>query len=1627
MRIFNEGELNSTQKAIDIMLSMDVNSISHDRLFGMLSHVKLRREFVAVYLFMLSFLCERKDETRDHARWGVIDEENSPVVRCLTPEAGSIYYYLLKIEESRRRGGALRSEAARSVAISAAAMDESNRGTRGYSDWFTDFRRSVHDSPGKHLLPYVRDILLSWKGADLSGLAGLEKKRIEDMNNALDKGFRKTMRGMISALISELNEQGYRVSNEECKFPDDILKVGEEACIAAIEKIKTDKTAREADKLYGMIRMYYALDEQYGGEEAKVIPVIKGENMSIGQLDFMKEEHTALCLAIDKGDPLTILRHLAACRQMTREHLMTYKEDRTDCYSTDMTRDRLMELDYNMHLAGRDIMAEIPEIFNNCKTAGDIKALVPALAAMGRFIHAYGLGGIEFEQLLKELDEGGITYSQLHDLVRALRTEAHKIARKMNEDVRCIAQRFLPRMNFMDLTEEWQRIARSAERIVKEAWGMGTARDINDEERERIETSIIDTLVQDSTLPVFDSALMQTEAILGTGFTPENDALPDTSALPACEPIPDQFFRFGQNDVIPRNELLSKWSKKGLNLVKMTQMGMPVPPGVILSAGLLKHPEIFKSPEFREQVENEIAEIRKHSKYPDLKLLLYARSGSAFTLPGLLATIPNVGMNDAEAASLAASSGDAWFAYDTYAEFLRSYAINIFGIPRELFDEEVNIYDKDMLSPEQMKEVCGKYKRIIETRGKGAVIPENIIDQVMLAIDAVYGSWDSRDAREYRARHKISQEWGSVVILQKGVFGNLNTTEDGRVSGSGAAALRTFPDGRDVLQGKFRYRSIGDQLMSRAEQNYILMSNSEKQFENEQTLEELEPELYQRLLIYAYKLREIFGNNQHFEFTVEMGNIWLTQTNDDIVRDEYPEFGETDDIELIGRGHGVSGGALRGWVAGDTESANVLLEKYEREKPEGIDGVILFLDRVSPEMINKVPRGLHIVARTISVHAETLAQKEGITAVYGVVGMKRHEEDNCWYIGSRKMPDGMAISIDGHENGLLYHHSGGIFSGIVPLAKKTTDETEVERRSRRALSMASRMRDRELREEVMRKRGAALTLFEKEVLRQFAAYARGEKERKDIIRYLQNYRTVLDKAARAFEDIGPEPAGPEFKAAVTEKLDSLGLSFDLFSALEKHCFPLSEANREALRSVMHKLSIEPPAADEDGETVFLSAAGGEVKLRRTAGGLFEPPSVPLICNRPAKPVKLVSFEIDGVLDQWMYSSGSGYSEITSLFKALKNRGLEVVISTANPRIENIMDAWSEEYPEIGRYLDGWHCGAVHSGLEQYVTDKGYERGEIMHLGNNIFGEEDIHPSSSAYLHKQGFVAIMVGQNLEYEVKAGDVFKRRVDGYIPALTTHEDLLLLIGRWVKGYGFTDDPVLPAGASRPLITEKIKSDAEETGLSIPTNIYDGRYTLLVDYSLYKNGEEYDMDRRGYTAGNKHAGFGDRFNVETADTSNIDNLLAHIRAMMSDKKNPVSPGQIIVKVPCEFSDDALEKLKAEALGIRILRVDTTELKSIEDDEERRDLRFDLYAMMLSARGITAGDLACGNAVYRTLGFFLNTHYGDGEEDISKDLIAAIVSGDLRKVIKYDLSFRPSGKWAKPEYHIVSVTLVSA
>ena len=223
------------------------------------------------------------------------------------------------------------------------------------------------------------------------------------------------------------------------------------------------------------------------------------------------------------------------------------------------------------------------------------------------------------------------------------------------------------------------------------------------------------------------------------------------------------------------------------------------------------------------------------------------------------------------------------------------------------------------------------------------------------------------------------------------------------------------------------------------------------------------------------------------------------------------------------------------------------------------------------------------------------------------------------------------------------------------------------------------------------------------------------------------------------------------------------------------------------------------------------------------------------------------------------------------------------------------------------------------------------------------------------------------------------------------------------------------------RARVDAKEAARGTETMEGIPTR-KDEQYTLLVDNNIYRDKDEYEKDIAGYMLSDGRClGAGDRFNLKSVNTADVDNILAHIK----------DPKRTIVQISNSLSIEDVMRLLNRAPGIRIINVDTKDFKYDKEltDDARRDCRFDIYAMMLAARRITKEDIASQNSIYRVLSFMINTHFKDGSQNVAPLYIEALinVSANLDVIIKTNLSYKPIRRWNIPSYKAVSATLISA
>ncbi|MBF0485934.1 MAG: hypothetical protein HQL16_05420 [Candidatus Omnitrophica bacterium] len=1049
--ILSQKNLEASSKAIQVLLRLE-NARENQSLFGgtLFTLPEVAGPFEEVVSsYVLAHLKLFGAKTRA-ARDGRDSESLDGFSSEISSDTRNSYYYLMQSDALKRQGGAFAPDVDPQIFYYAKALDgDADYPGRNGQTWFTFLRGSIHESVDKKHLYLVEGILEFWNTLD----PGISQKVFEKtginfglLDAVVDDPKKEKFSEVLKKTVKALLEQG-KISTEEGAI-EQLLLLDEDAVADAVEQANSDYDPHFVRQVETMLRLYFALRKKFTTNLPWAIDAVKRAE------GLTHEEHEELMAGLESGESLQVLEAVVKARLTIRQYFFTHKLPQMTPNVTDEVveqlhyeeakRNSLAALDHNLQIIGRYYLNSVfNEKAAKLSNPRDIQANIKALVGMARFLQSGGIGGIDFEEFIDELEYDKLSASQLRDILRGLGLEALKATQRINNNMRFVIAPIFKNDIFHYLTASWRPLLKEEVRTVNLNGEEYEREVVTDQSKLDIENALVDELLRDAGLDIFKMTLTKFDQVLDEALK-QGDEKREPVQEKQEVALEEQFLRFGQGvghraDASPT--LLSSWSKKGLNLVRMSEEGFPVPPGVVVSSGLMTRSDIIHSAPFKAKVQGEIENLRKYSQYPDLKLLLYARSGSAFMLPGLMSTIPNIGMNDQEAEALAQSTNDTWFAYDTYASFIRAFSVYVLGIDEKRFQAVFDVYSKDKVSGEKMKQVVEEYKAIVREERK--TIPEQMIDQVIEAMEAVYASWDSPQARAYRDVHQISQRWGTVVILQKGVFGNITETKEGKISGAGAASLTTMPDGTPVVSGEFRYRGQGDQIMSHADQNTVSVNRQESPLQNGQTLEELNPELYKQVLAAALKVRDIFGYDPLLEFVIERGELWITQSNDDYRTDNFFEFFEAaDSVKPLARGKGLSGGAVRGWVANSVPKAEELLSKYTKLKEsssdevKNVDGVILILDRVNPEMIPQIPAGVHILARKLSVHAISLAQAAGLSVVAEVPESQMSFDESAgeWVVSGEHLSDGKIISIDGHRNAFVYHKSGHIYLGSLPLA-----------------------------------------------------------------------------------------------------------------------------------------------------------------------------------------------------------------------------------------------------------------------------------------------------------------------------------------------------------------------------------------------------------------------------------------------------------------------------------------------------------------------------------------------------------------------------------------------------------------
>lgn len=499
---------------------------------------------------------------------------------------------------------------------------------------------------------------------------------------------------------------------------------------------------------------------------------------------------------------------------------------------------------------------------------------------------------------------------------------------------------------------------------------------------------------------------------------------------------------------------------KGANLAEMASIGLPVPPGFTItteeSVRYLQEGEAF-SDSLRSEVAKALAHIEsavgKRLGDASDPLLVSVRSGARVSMPGMMDTVLNLGLNDETVAGLATTSGDERFAWDSYRRFIQMYSDVVLGLDHGLFEEALEIvkedngfYNDTELTAEDWKGIVGQFKGLVEQE-QGKPFPQDVNEQLWGAIAAVFDSWDSDRAKVYRRLNDIPADWGTAVNVQAMVFGNMGDT-----SATGVAFTRDPATGTRAYYGEYLINAQGEDVVAgiRTPQ-YLTKAAREAAGAKPLSMEEAMPEAYGELARVFDLLEGHYKDMQDIEFTVERGKLWMLQTRsgkrtakaalkmavdmeseglidqreavrrvDPMALDQllHPTLDPDAERNVLTTGLPASPGAAAGRIVLDADSAEQWSQRGEK--------VILVRVETSPEDIHGMhaAQGILTARGGMTSHAAVVARGMGRPCVSGASGVSIDREARTLRIGSQELKEGDEITLDGAN--------GQVMLGIVP-------------------------------------------------------------------------------------------------------------------------------------------------------------------------------------------------------------------------------------------------------------------------------------------------------------------------------------------------------------------------------------------------------------------------------------------------------------------------------------------------------------------------------------------------------------------------------------------------------------------
>jgi pyruvate,orthophosphate dikinase len=518
---------------------------------------------------------------------------------------------------------------------------------------------------------------------------------------------------------------------------------------------------------------------------------------------------------------------------------------------------------------------------------------------------------------------------------------------------------------------------------------------------------------------------------------------------------PKWVYAFAAGYVDGRASMTELLGGKGANLAEMASLGLPIPPGFTITTEVCdayyahkrKLPDALKP-----QIEKALQLVGDEvgATFGDVKkpLLVSVRSGARASMPGMMDTILNLGLNDETVEGLAERSNDRRFAYDSYRRFIQMYADVVLGVDHGVFEDllenfkNLNGFTSDTeLSADDWAEIIEDYKAAVQ-RELGRPFPQDTNEQLYGAIAAVFGSWQNARAKTYRRLHDIPDAWGTAVTVQAMVFGNL-----GETSATGVAFTRNPATGAKEIYGEFLVNAQGEDVVAGIRTPQPLTESARKEAgEENPSLETLMPKLFGTLSAVFQRLEAHYREMQDVEFTIENGKLWILQTRSGkrtaeaalrvavdlaeegvisqraaVMRVEpsaldqllHPTLDPDAKMDVIARGLPASPGAAAGEIVFTADDA-------EGERTRGKEVILVRLE-TSPEDIHGMHAAVGILTARggMTSHAAVVARGMGRPCVSGAGTLRIDAKAGTMQAGSRTFQKGDVITIDGGTGQIL--------------------------------------------------------------------------------------------------------------------------------------------------------------------------------------------------------------------------------------------------------------------------------------------------------------------------------------------------------------------------------------------------------------------------------------------------------------------------------------------------------------------------------------------------------------------------------------------------------------------------------